>query len=135
MTYPLSKIENLHVHTVAKLKAIGVRTTDALLDAARTPKARKELASRIGASEKQVLDWAKQADYMRVPGIGSGKNGLLRAAGVTTVRELAMRNPKRLAEAMKEANSKRKLVDILPSERSLEQLIERAKKLPPKITY
>ncbi len=135
MTYPLSKIENLHVHTVAKLKAIGVRTTDALLDAARTPKARKELASRIGATEKQVLDWAKQADYMRVPGIGSGKNGLLRAAGVTTVRELAMRNPKRLAEAMKDANSKRKLVDILPSERSLEQLIERAKKLPPKITY
>lgn len=135
MTYPLSKIEGLHAHTVAKLKSIGIRTTDALLHAARSPKSRKELASRIGASEKQVLDWAKQADYMRVPGIGSGKNGLLRAAGVTTVRELAMRNPKRLAEAMKEANSRRKLVDILPSERSVEQLIERAKKLPPKITY
>ena len=100
MTYPLSTIDGLHAHTVAKLKSIGIRTTHALLDAAHSPKARKELAPRIGATEKQVLDWAKQADYMRVPGIGSGKNGLLRAAGVTTVRELAMRNPKRLAEAI-----------------------------------
>ncbi len=135
MTYPLSTIDGLHAHTVAKLKSIGIRTTHALLDAAHSPKARKELAPRIGATEKQVLDWANKASYLRIPGIGPNKTELLRAAGVTTVRELAMRNPARLAQAMKEANSKRKLVDILPSERSVELLIERAKKLPPKITY
>jgi len=36
---------------------------------------------------------------------------------------------------MKEANTRRKLVRILPSEKSVEQLIERARKLQPKITY
>jgi hypothetical protein len=36
---------------------------------------------------------------------------------------------------MKEVNTKRKLVRILPSEKAVEQLIAQARKLPPKITY
>jgi hypothetical protein len=56
-------------------------------------------------------------------------------AGVDTVRELKYRNPKRLAEAMAEANAKRKLVRFLPSERTVQQWIEYAKKLPIKISY
>ena len=56
-------------------------------------------------------------------------------AGVTTVRELALRNPARLAQNMKEVNTKRKLVRVLPSEKSVEQLIAQARKLQPKISY
>ncbi len=135
MTYPLSKIDGLSQHAAAKLKSIGIRTTEAFLEAAHSVKGRKDLAARTGLGEKQLLDWANKADYMRIRGIGTGKTELLRAAGVTTVRELAMRNPARLAQAMKDANGKRKLVDVLPSQRSVEQLIDRARKLPPKITY
>jgi hypothetical protein len=54
---------------------------------------------------------------------------------VTTVREFVHRNPERLAQAMKEANEKRKLVDVLPSEASVKRLIEHARKLPLKISY
>jgi hypothetical protein len=54
---------------------------------------------------------------------------------VPTVRELALRNPARLAQNMKEVNIKRKLVRVMPSEKSVEQLIARARKLAPKITY
>jgi hypothetical protein len=36
---------------------------------------------------------------------------------------------------MKEVNIKRKLVRVLPSERSVEQLIDKARRLQPKITY
>jgi hypothetical protein len=36
---------------------------------------------------------------------------------------------------MKDVNTKCKLVRVLPSERSVEQLIEQARKLPPKISY
>jgi hypothetical protein len=36
---------------------------------------------------------------------------------------------------MKEVNIKRKLVRVLPSEKSVEQLIAKARKLAPKITY
>jgi len=61
--------------------------------------------------------------------------GLVRAAGVTTVRELALRNPARLAQHMKEINTKQRLVRVLPSEKSVEQLIDQARKLQPKISY
>ena len=72
---------------------------------------------------------------MRIPGMGKAKVGLMRAAGVATVRELALRNPARLAQNMKEVNIKRKLVRVLPSERSVERLIDKARRLQPKITY
>jgi hypothetical protein len=52
---------------------------------------------------------------MRIPGMGKAKVGLVRAAGVPTVRELALRNPARLAQNMKDVNTKRKLVRVMPS--------------------
>jgi predicted RecB family nuclease len=135
MTYPLSAIEGLTVYSASKLKSLGIRTTAALLEAARTVKGRKALAAKTGISEQQLLEWANFSDHMRIPGMGKAKIVLIRAAGVTTVRELGFRNPSRLAQSMKEANIRRKLVRVLPSEKSVEQLIERARKLPPKISY
>ena len=135
MTYPLSAIEGLTAYHAVKLKALGIRTAEALLEAARTVKGRKELAARTGISEQQLLEWANFSDHMRIPGMGKAKIGLIRAAGVTTVRELGLRNPARLAQSMREANTRRKLIRVLPSEKSVEQLIERARKLPPKISY
>src|SRR4051794_22766742 len=135
MTYPLSEIEGLTAYSASKLKSLGIRTTEALLEAARTVKGRKALAVKTGISEQQLLEWANFSDYMRIPGMGKAKVGLVRAAGVTTVRELALRNPARLAQNMKDVNTRRKLVRVLPSERSVEQLIARARKLAPKISY
>ena len=135
MTYPLSEIEGLSAYCATKLKSQGIRTTDALLEAARTVKGRKALAAKTVISEQQLLEWANISDYMRIPGMGKAKVGLVRAAGVTTVRELAHRNPSRLAQSMKDANVRRKLVRVMPSEKSVELLIEEARKLPPKITY
>jgi hypothetical protein len=51
------------------------------------------------------------------------------------VRELKYRNPKKLAEAMASANTKRKLVRLLPSEKAITKWIAEAKSLPMKITY
>jgi predicted RecB family nuclease len=135
MTYPISQIEGMSAFSASKLKSHGIRTTDALLEAARTVKGRKVLAAQTGISEQQLLEWANVSDYMRIPGMGKAKVGLIRAAGVTTVRELALRNPARLAQNMKEVNVKRKLVRVLPSEKSVEQLIAQARKLQPKISY
>jgi predicted RecB family nuclease len=135
MTYPISEIEGMTAFSASKLKSLGIRTTDALLEAARHVKGRKTLAAKTGISEQQFLEWANVSDYMRIPGMGKAKVNLMRAAGVTTVRELAMRNPARLAQNMKEVNTKRRLVRVLPSEKSVEQIIAQARKLQPKITY
>ena len=135
MTYPISEIEGLSVFAANKLKAQGIRTTDGLLEAAGTVKGRKALSAKTGISEQLLLEWANVSDYMRIPGMGRAKVNLVRAAGVTTVRELAYRNPARLAQSMRDANQKKKLLRILPSEKSVGDIIAKAKKLQPKITY
>ena len=135
MTYPLSELEGMTAFAASKLKSQGIRTTEALLEAASTVKGRKALSAKTGISEQQLLEWANVADCMRIPGMGKAKTGLVRAAGVATVRELALRNPARLAQNMRDVNTKRKLVRVLPSEKSVEQLIAQARKLQPKISY
>src|SRR6202048_1382685 len=97
MTYPISEIDGLSAFAASKLKSLGIRTTEALLEAAHSVKGRKTLAAKTGISEQQLLEWANVSDYMRIPGMGRAKVGLVRAAGVPTVRELALRNPARLA--------------------------------------
>ena len=135
MTYPISDIEGMSAFAATKLKSVGIRTTQGLLEAAQSLKGRNALAAKTGISATQLLEWANIADYMRIPGMGKAKVGLVRAAGVTTVRELALRNPARLAQTMKDANVRHKLVRVMPSQKSVEQIIQKARKLPPKITY
>ena len=135
MTYPISKIDGLGPQAAAKLKALGIRTTAALLENAFSAKARKNLAAKTGIGEQQLLEWANIADCMRIEGVSTANAGLIRAAGVNTVREFALRNPERLALAMKDANEKRKLVRIIPTEKSVARLIQNARKLPIKISY
>jgi predicted flap endonuclease-1-like 5' DNA nuclease len=134
-SYPISHIDGLGPQAQARLKAQGIRTTAGLLENANTVKARKALAAKTGLSEQDLLAWANIADCMRIKGMGKAKAELLRAAGVVTVREFALRNPERLAQAMREANGKRKLVRVLPSDKSVAELIQRARKLPLKISY
>ncbi len=48
MTYPISKLEGLTAVDAKKLRSVGIRTTDAYLEAASTPKGRKALAAKTG---------------------------------------------------------------------------------------
>ena len=135
MTYPVNQIDGIGPEEITALKRIGIRTTEGLLEAAKSPRGRKELATRTQIDEKRLLKWANAADRMRIKGIGDGYSELMQAAGVDTIRELRFRNAKRLTEAMARANERRRLVQFLPSEKSVQRWIDHAKKLPPKITY
>lgn len=135
MTYPLHDIDGLTPAAEAKLKSAGIRSTAALLEAAKSVKGRKTLSARTGIPEPQLLDWANAADAMRIPGVGKAKIALLRAAGVATVRELGYRNPERLARSMCEANTTRKLLRSRPTPQSVGKIIEHARGLPIKISY
>ncbi len=91
--------------SIDRLKSLGIRTSDKLLDAAKSLRGRKILAAKTGIDEKSLLRLANKIDRMRVKGIGQDYAKLLQIAGVDTVRELKYRNPRRLAEAMAEANA------------------------------
>ncbi|HEU4661901.1 MAG TPA: DUF4332 domain-containing protein [Pseudolabrys sp.] len=135
MSYPITDIDGIDRDVAAILKLAGIRSTGRLLEKANTVKGRKELAAKTGIDEKQLLCWANMADRMRIKGVSKEYAELLQAAGVKTVRELKYRNPCNLARAMADANTKRKLVRLLPSEKLVTRWIEDAKKLPLKISY
>jgi hypothetical protein len=135
ISHPIADLAGIDPDTVATLKSHGIRTTAKLLEAAKNPKGRKALAEKTGISEKNLLCWANAADRMRIKGVGEEYASLLQAAGVDTVKELKYRNPARLAKAIAEANGRRKLVGVLPSDRAVVRWIEHAKRLPLKITY
>ena len=135
MTYPITDIDGIDGAAAAILKTVGIRSTERLLEAARTVRGRKMLAIKTGFDEKQLLCWANVADRMRIKGIRREYAELLQAAGVDTVKELKYRNPGNLAKAMAEANRKHKMVRLLPSEKVVCTWIESAKKLQLKITY
>jgi predicted RecB family nuclease len=135
MTYPIATIEEIDVDEATALKSAGIRTTEKLLEAAKSPKGRKLLAVKVKLDEKTLLRWANIADKLRIKGMGKEYAGLLREVGVHTVKELRYRNPAKLARSMAEANKKRKLVRFLPSEKLVTRWVEHARKLPQKITY
>jgi uncharacterized protein DUF4332 len=135
MTYPISHIDGLDADEIKALKSIGIRTTERLLELAKSPKGRRLLSVKTGCDPARILCWANAADRMRIKGMGKGYSCLLRAVGVDTVKELKYRNPANLAKEMAEANKKRKLVRFLPSEKLVVRWIEQAHKLPLKITY
>ena len=135
MPYPITQIQGIGADMAAVLRSDGIRTTIGLLRSAKTPKQRLKLAQKTGADERHVLDWVTAADRMRIKGVGWEYAELLRVAGVRTANELRFRNPQRLALAMKEANGKRQLVQVLPSVNTVMRWIEDAKGLEPLIRY
>jgi predicted flap endonuclease-1-like 5' DNA nuclease len=134
-SYSITDLAGIGPEAAEKLRTVGIRTTARLLEQAKNAKGRKQLAERLGIDEKRILSWANLADRMRIKGVGEDYAALLQAAGVDTVKELKYRNPANLARKMAEANAKRKLVRVLPSDRAVVRWIEQAKRLQLKITY
>lgn len=144
-SYPLTAIGGIDTASLEKLRAVRIRTTAGLLEAAKDVKGRKTLAERTGIPVTDVLDLVNRADLMRVKGLGGDYTCLLRGVGVDTLRALRHRNPKHLAEIMAKENAKRlenraknkngKPVQLLPGEKAIQKWIERARVLPLKITY
>jgi len=135
MPSSISDLVGLGPSFAIKMKNAGIRTTEKLLETAKSVKGRQMLAEKTEIDQAQLLRVANLIDRMRIKGVGQEYAELLEAAGVVTVKELRYRNPARLAEAMVQANAKRKLVRVMPSEHTVERWIDFAKKLPVKISY
>ena len=55
MSYPIADIEDIDVDEAKALKSVGIRTTEKLLEAAKSPKGRKQLAAKTELNEKMLL--------------------------------------------------------------------------------
>jgi len=133
--YDLVDIEGIGPAYAEKLGALGLKTTDDLLNAGAGPKGREDLAASTGINDKLILRWVNMADLFRIKGVGEEYSDLLEAAGVDTVPELAQRRPENLSQKMAEVNEQKQLVRRLPTEDQVASWIESAKTLPRVVTY
>ncbi len=131
----IEDVEGIGPSIGEKLRSAGVKDTDGLLENARTPKQRKDLAEKSGLTEKQVLKFANMVDLYRISGVGSEYAELLEAAGVDTVPELAQRNAANLAKAMAEVNAEKNLTRRVPNETEVTKWVAQAKELPRMLEY
>ncbi len=89
-------IRGIQMSTAEKLMSEGIKTSEQLLESGRTPAGRKELAAKVGADAKEILELVNRADLARIRGIGEVYSNLLEQAGVDTVAELSKRVPANL---------------------------------------
>ena len=129
------EIEGIGKTYARSLNNAGIKTTDELLDAGSTKQGRKELAEKTGINENIILEWVNMADLFRVKGIGEEYSDLLKEAGISTVVELARRNPENLHNTIVGVNEAKKLVRRTPTLNQTEDWIEQAKTLPRKVEY
>jgi predicted flap endonuclease-1-like 5' DNA nuclease len=118
-----------------KLEAVGVKTTDDLLERGATQKGREELEAASGIGRVLILKWVNRVDLYRIDGVGSEYSDLLEVAGVDTIPELSYRNAENLTQTMAEANAARNLVRRLPTLEVVADWIEQAKQLPRVVQY
>jgi hypothetical protein len=135
MPYPICVVDSISPGVAKKLLDARIKTTRKLLQIARNPPGRKQLARETGIDPALILRCANMADRMRIKGVGRESAELLEVAGVDTVRELRFRNPANLASRMKTAMKTAKLARPLPSEKVLARWIDDARKLKLEITY
>ncbi|MCC7366137.1 MAG: DUF4332 domain-containing protein [Dehalococcoidia bacterium] len=128
-------IEGIGETYAAKLEAVGIKTTDQLLDDAGSASGREKLAEKLGVTTARVLEWVNRADLMRIKGVGSEFSDLLESAGVDTVKELATRNAANLHAKLAEVNEAKKLTRRAPTANEVETWVAEAKTLPAKITH
>jgi len=130
----VQEVRGMEATLAAKLVAGGIKTSEELLAAGKTPAGRKELAARVGVDQKVLLELLNRADLARVKGIGEVYSNLLENAGVDTVAELAKRVPAnlyaRLAEQAQNGDARR-----APTLTQVESWVKQAKELGRGIEY
>jgi predicted flap endonuclease-1-like 5' DNA nuclease len=131
----IGKLRGLSYELETKMRERGIRTSDQLLDAARTPAGRKELAAYAGVETQTILELANRADLARVKGIGGVFSDLLEHAGVDTVKELATRRPDNLYARLVEINAQERLAGRAPTRNAVQAWVAYARELPPVLEY
>jgi len=131
----LIEVEGIGKVYAEKLNAVGIATTEKLLETGGSKKGRSSMAEKTGISEKLILEWVNLSDLFRIKGVGEQYSDLLEEAGVDTVAELANRNPENLYNKMIEVNDKKNLVNRTPWLSSVKSWVKQAKELPRMVEY
>jgi predicted flap endonuclease-1-like 5' DNA nuclease len=113
-----------------KLKTRGIKDSEDLLRACRTPREVAELAQTSGLEVSVLMKLLHRAELARIRGIGETYTRLLEEAGVSTTRELAATAPDDLRVRLTRVNASKKLVGRIPAQAMVNGWVNKAQRLP-----
>jgi predicted flap endonuclease-1-like 5' DNA nuclease len=113
------------------LRNSGIKTVNDLVTAGATKRGRHYLANKVGVTYATMLTWVYRGDLLRISGVGKKYSSLLEAAGVNTVTDLSMRNPRLLCQTLRTVNREKNLVRRTPPSKTIEIWVKNARNLKP----
>ena len=113
-----------------RLKSRGIKDSEDLLLACRTPREAAELARSAGTEVAVLMRLLHRAEFARIRGIGETYTMLLEEAGVSTTRDLAAVAPNDLRATLTLINADKKLVGRVPAQAMVNGWVSKARRMP-----
>ncbi|MBH24233.1 MAG: hypothetical protein CMH57_07250 [Myxococcales bacterium] len=133
--YDLLDLERFTDAQVRLFESRGLKTTEDVLKAALTPKARRQLARGVKLPEADLLVFARECELLQIRGVGPKMASLLMSAGVTGVEDLGRRDPQILRQRLQVVNDAEKIMEGLPPEGLLYNWIQQARGVAYKVSF
>lgn len=132
---PLSNFRGVSSETAARLKAIGIATTQDMLAAGSTPALRQRLSEQTGIAPEAILELVKLSDLARIEGVKGIRARLYYDAGLDTLDKLAACEAAELRQRLVAWVARTGFQGIAPLPRELENTIAAARVLPRVVEY
>ena len=126
----IHKLYGIEPSLEMKLKARGIKDSEDLLRACRTPREVAELAQSSDLEVSVLMKLLHRAELARIRGIGETYTMLLEEAGVSTTRELAATAPDDLRGRLTRINASKKLVGRIPAQAMVNGWVSKAQRMP-----
>jgi hypothetical protein len=127
--FNLRDFRGLDPQHLARLEALGIRTTEQMLSAGRSPTSRQTLAEKSGLAPETILEMVKLSDLARLEGVKAIRARLYFDAGLDSLEKLANRDPQVLHRELAAFVQRTGFEGIPPLPKELENTVRRAKEL------
>jgi len=129
ISYEVEEVEGIGPSYGKKLRAMGISTTEQLLNQCYNTDGCVTVAEHVGIEDFVVRKWASMSDLMRLSGIEGQFSELMVYAGIDSVQDLGQQSASALHSKLASSNQAQNRVKEIPNEGSLELMISQAKTL------
>jgi hypothetical protein len=133
--FKLRDFRGVDQEVVAKLETMGIGTAEEMVEAGRTPRARRQLAEQAGISPEAVLELVKLSDLSRLPGVKGVRARLYYNAGLDSPGRFGEWEPDTLHEMLVAFVERTGFEGIAPLPKEVRSTIASARKLRTVVEY
>ena len=127
--YDIEEIDGIGKGYGKRLRAMGIHTTTKLLNKCTNTDYEKNIAKAMMLNEKIVKSWCQMADLIRVEGIDGQLADLLFFSGITSVKELSIKDADKLTSKIESVNKAQQRMKETPTQEMVSMWITAAQSL------